>query len=91
MPCSVGQALSVSDTFISDRRMITVETNIPFHCVAHKQLFKLPNSLNVAKTKFRVFYTSNKIANYPKLKRNDYVIERVQSFNFLGHCNYYMV
>ena len=41
-------------------------------------------SLNGAKTKFMVFHTSNKIVNYRKLKINDYVIERVQSFNFLG-------
>ena len=41
-------------------------------------------SLNVAKTKFMVLHTHNKIVNYPKLKINDYVIERVQSFNFLG-------
>ena len=31
-----------------------------------------------------VFHTSNKIVDYPKLKINDHVNERVQSFNFLG-------
>ena len=42
-------------------------------------------SLNVAKTKFMEFlYTSNKIVNYPKLKINAHVIERMQSFKFLG-------
>ena len=46
-------------------------------------------SLNVVKTKFMVFHTSNKIVNYPKLKINDYVIERVQSFNFLGLLVHY--
>ena len=46
-------------------------------------------SLNVAKTKFMVFHASNKIVNYPKLKINDYVIERVQSFNFLGLLVHY--
>ena len=46
-------------------------------------------SLNVAKTKFIVFHTSNKIVNYPRLKINDYVIERVQSFNFLGLLVHY--
>ena len=54
-------------------------------------MFGLANklSLNVAKTKFMVFHTSNKIVNYPKLKINDYVIERVQSFNFLGILVHY--
>ena len=46
-------------------------------------------SLNVAKTKVMVFHTSNKIVNYPKLKINDYVIERVQSFKFLGLLVHY--
>ena len=36
-------------------------------------------SLNVAKTKVMVFHISNKIVKYPKLKINDYIIERVQS------------
>ena len=36
-----------------------------------------------------VFHTSNKIVNYPKLKINDYVIEREQSFNFLGILVHY--
>ena len=47
-------------------------------------------SLNVAKTKFMVFHTPNKIVKYPKLKINDHVIERVQSFNFLGLLHYNM-
>ena len=46
-------------------------------------------SLNVAKTKFMVFHTSNKIVNYPKLKTNDHVIEKMQSFNFLGLLVHY--
>ena len=46
-------------------------------------------SLNVAKTKFMVFHTSNKIVNHPKLKINDHVMERVQSFNFLGLLVHY--
>ena len=45
--------------------------------------------LNVAKTKFMVFHTPNKIVNYPKLKINDHVIERVQSFIFLGLLVHY--
>ena len=31
----------------------------------------------------------NKIVNYPKLKINDHVIERVQNFNFLGLLVHY--
>ena len=46
-------------------------------------------SLNVAKTKFMVLNTSSKIVNYPKLKINDDVIERVQSLNLLGLLVYY--
>ena len=46
-------------------------------------------SLNVAKTKFMVFHTPNKRVKYPKLKINDHVIERVQSFNFLGLLVHY--
>ena len=46
-------------------------------------------SLNVAKTKCMVFHTSNKIVNYPKLKINDHVIERVQSTNFLSLLVHY--
>ena len=36
-----------------------------------------------------VFHTPNKIVKYPKLKINDHVIERVQSFNFLGLLVHY--
>ena len=46
-------------------------------------------SLNVAKTKFMVFHTSIKIVNYSKLKINNYVIERVQSFNLIGLLVHY--
>ena len=48
-------------------------------------------SLNVAKPNFMVFHTSNKIVNYPKLKINDNVIERVQSFNYLGLLVHYNI
>ena len=49
-------------------------------------------SLNVAKTKFYgISYTHNKIGNYHKLKINDHVIERVQSFNFLGLLVHYNI
>ena len=53
--------------------------------LAHVNVWLKANklSLNVAKAEFIVFHTSNKIVNYPKLKINDNVIERVQSFNFL--------
>ena len=46
-------------------------------------------SLNVAKTKFMVTHTSNKIVNYPKFKKNDHVIERVQIFILLGLLVHY--
>ena len=46
-------------------------------------------SLNVAKTNVLVFHTYNKIVHYPKLNINDHVIERVQSFNFLGLLVHY--
>ena len=42
-PSELINTISVSDTFISDHRMITVETNIPVHCVALKQIFKPPS------------------------------------------------
>ena len=52
--------------------------------LSHVRLKANKLSLNVAKTKFMVLHTHNKIVNYPKLKINDHVIERVESFNFLG-------
>ena len=45
-------------------------------------------SLNVAKTRVMVFHTSNKI-DYPKLKINDCLFERVQSFNCYGLLVHY--
>ena len=41
-------------------------------------------SLNVAKTKFMVFHTSNRLVRYPNLLINGRPIERVSQFNFLG-------
>ena len=41
-------------------------------------------SLNVAKTKFMVFHTSNRLVKYPNLLINGRPIERVIQFNFLG-------
>ena len=41
-------------------------------------------SLNVAKTKFMVFHTSNRLIRYPNLLINGRPIERVTQFNFLG-------
>ena len=41
-------------------------------------------SLNVAKTKFMVFHTSNRLVRYPNLLINGRPIERVTQFNFLG-------
>ena len=40
--------------------------------------------LNVAKTKFMVFHTSNRLVRYPNLLINGRPIERVTQFNFLG-------
>ena len=40
-------------------------------------------SLNVAKTKFMVFHTSNRLVRYPNLLINGRPIERVTQFNFL--------
>ena len=59
--------------------------------LAHVNVWLKANklSLNVAKTKFMVFHTSNNIVNYPKLKINDHVVERVQIFNFLGLLVHY--
>ena len=41
-------------------------------------------SLNVAKSKFMVFHTSNRLVRYPNLLINGRPIERVTQFNFLG-------
>ena len=41
-PNELINTIVVSDTFISDHRMITVETNIPVHGVAPKHIFNLP-------------------------------------------------
>ena len=41
-------------------------------------------SLNVAKTKFKVFHTSKRLVKYPNLLINGRPIERVTQFNFLG-------
>ena len=41
-------------------------------------------SLNVSKTKYMCFHTSNKIVIYPKLKINNFTIDRVTDFKFLG-------
>ena len=41
-------------------------------------------SLNVSKTKYMCFHTSNKTVTYPKLKINNVTIDRVNDFKFLG-------
>ena len=40
-------------------------------------------SLNIKKTKFMVFHTPQTRVNYPVLKLNNAIIERVSQFNFL--------
>ena len=41
-------------------------------------------SLNVSKSKYMCFHTSNKTVNYPNLKINNVTIDRVNDFKFLG-------
>ena len=41
-------------------------------------------SLNVKKSKYMIFHTPMKKVEYPNLKINNVVIERVETFNFLG-------
>ena len=41
-------------------------------------------SLNVGKTKFACFHTAQRIVAYPQLKINNFIIDRVTEFNFLG-------
>ena len=41
-------------------------------------------ALNISKTKFIVFHTSNKAVKYPNLKISNTDIEHVFEFNFLG-------
>ena len=41
-------------------------------------------SLNISKTKYMCFHTSNKTVTYPKLKINNVTIDRVNDFKFLG-------
>ena len=41
-------------------------------------------SLNISKTKFMVFHTSNRSVTYPVLQMDRRPIERVAQFNFLG-------
>ena len=41
-------------------------------------------SLNVAKTKFMIFHTNNRLVRYPNLLINGRPIERVTQFNLLG-------
>ena len=43
-PNELINSIVVSDTFISDHRMITVETNIPVYGVALKQIFNPPSN-----------------------------------------------
>ena len=41
-------------------------------------------SLNVSKTKFKVFHSARKVVKYPVLVINNTPIERVTNFNYLG-------
>ena len=45
-------------------------------------------SLNVRKTKYMFFHTARKLIDYPVLQIDNFTIERIQKFNFLGlHIN----
>ena len=45
-------------------------------------------SLNVRKTKYMVSHTARKLIDYPVLQIDNFTIERIQQFNFLGfHIN----
>ena len=45
-------------------------------------------SLNVKKTKYLFFHTARKLIDYPVLQIDNFAIERIQKFNFLGlHIN----
>ena len=51
-------------------------------------------ALNISKTKYMVFHTSNRAVKYPNLKINNIDIEHVFEFNFLGvmlNTHFYMV
>ena len=41
-------------------------------------------ALNISKTNYMIFHTSNRKITYPNLKINNINIERVTQFNFLG-------
>ena len=43
-PNELINSIVASDTFISNHRMISVETNIPVHDVAPKQIFNRPSN-----------------------------------------------
>ena len=41
-------------------------------------------SLKVGKTKFACFHNTQRIVAYPELKINNFILDRVTEFNFLG-------
>ena len=41
-------------------------------------------SLNVRQSKYMVFHTARKLIDYPDLQIDNFTIERIQKFNFLG-------
>ena len=69
--CNFFQMIMYADdtTLYCNINETTTEGNINTE-LSHVNVWFKANklSLNVAKTKFMVFYTSNKIVNYPKLK-----------------------
>ena len=63
---------------------VTAETINREHIEINQRLGVNKLSLNVAKTKFMVFYASKKSVIYPELQINGTNIESVTQFNFLG-------
>ena len=66
-----------------------IDNNVDEH-VINKELCKIYEwlganklSLNISKTKFMVFHTSNKSVTYPVLQIDRRPIERMAQFNFL--------
>ena len=64
---------------IRNENTINNEINNIYKWLCSNKLF-----LNVSKTKYMCFHTSNRIVIYPKLKMNNFTIDRVTDFKFLG-------
>ena len=74
----------------ADDTLCNMDNNVDEH-VINNELCKISEwlvanklSLNISKTKFMVFHTSNRSVTYPVLQMDRRPIERVAQFNFLG-------